>query len=282
MFALRSAPPGEVSLRGQTYRLARVFKHDFWAATCLYRSDDPHARYPAAVIKFGRSQDFAGLPLRWLGLANRDHEEAIYRRLEGLPGVPDYLGRVGEMGYAIEYVDAKPLDHLDVPPAGFFDRLRTVFDNVHARGVAYVDSNKRSNILVRPDGSPVLIDFQISIARRPDLPPPLRNLIDRVVDYMIGRDIYHLYKHKRRLAPHELTVEEEILSRKRSGVHALHRRLTKPYRALRRRFLRKQHETGRLVSPTAELEDHYQPEKATWRESDAQDSDEPSKPTGGE
>jgi hypothetical protein len=74
-------------------------------------------------------------------------------------------------------------------------------------------------------------------------------------------------KHKRRLAPNELAPEEEALSRRRTGLHALHRKLTKPWRALRRRFLRRQHASGRLKSPTAELEDHHQPEKATWRDS---------------
>jgi len=85
---------------------------------------------------------------------------------------------------------------------------------------------------------------------------------------MMGKDLYHLYKHKRRLAPDELTPEEDALSRKRSGVHLLHRKLTKPYRALRRGFLKKQFEKGSLESPTAALEDHHQPEKATWRRSD--------------
>ena len=53
-----------------------------------------------------------------------------------------------------------------------------------------------------------------------------------------------------------------LLTRLHDG---LHRKLTKPYRRLRRAFLRKQHETGALQSPTADLEDHYQPEKETWR-----------------
>ena len=81
----------------------------------------------------------------------------------------------------------------------------------------------------------------------------------------MGKDLYHLYKHKRRLAPNELTPEEEILSRNRSGVHLLHRKLTKPYRALRRGFLKKQFAKGSLKSPTADLEDHHQPEKDSWR-----------------
>jgi hypothetical protein len=86
-----------------------------------------------------------------------------------------------------------------------------------------------------------------------------------VVRYFQDKDIYHLYKHKRRLAESELTEQEREISLHRTGLHALHRWLTKPYRAIRRRFLGDKYRKGKLVSPTSQLEDHYQPEKETWR-----------------
>ena len=263
MFALRDVS-STLSVAGDEYSLLRVFKHDFYAATCLYQAVSP-ARFPRIVVKFGRRQMFCGLPLAWLGRWNRRHEEAIYRVLSGVEGVPRWLGRCRDGGYAIEYIDAKPLDHLEAPPPGFFDRLREIFDAIHARGVAYCDANKRSNILVDPSGRPFLVDFQLAIHRRDDLPWPLRAIVGACVRYLAGKDLYHLYKHKRRLAPQELTEQEEALSRHRSFLHRLHRKFTKPYRFLRRDFLRKRYEQGKLVSPTAKLEDHHQPEKATWR-----------------
>jgi hypothetical protein len=219
---------------------------------------------PNLVVKFGREQSFCGFPLAWLGEWNRNHEEAIYARLAGVRGVPRWGGRVGAYGYAIEYIDGLPLDHYEHPPARFFDGLREIFDTLHARGVAYGDANKRSNILVGPGGQPYLIDYQISIRTRADL-PLIGAAIGVAVRYLCRKDLYHLYKHKRRLAPEELTPEEDALSRDRGGLHLLHRKLTKPYRALRRRFLHKQYQKGQLVSPTAQLEDHVQPEKETWR-----------------
>ena len=87
----------------------------------------------------------------------------------------------------------------------------------------------------------------------------------QAVSYIAHRDIYHIYKHKRRMCPQCLRPEERELSLSRTGLHALHRKLTKPWRYFRRWFLRKQYETGRLRSPTADLEDHYQPEKDGWR-----------------
>ena len=210
MFALRSAPPGEVYLSGHTYRIEKVFKHDFFAATCLYQTPESGAEFPRIVVKFGREQDFLGLPTDWLGVYNRRREEAIYRELAGVKGTPAWIGRVGHTGYAIEYLDAVPLDHLDGPPAGFFDRLRELFDAIHARGVGYCDANKRSNILGGAGGEPYRVDFQLSVRRRPRWLWPWRHLVDRAVDYVIGQDLYHLYKHKRRLAPQELTPHQAL------------------------------------------------------------------------
>ncbi len=271
MFALPQAPAERIEIAGREYRLLRVFKHDFLAATCLYEFDATTgtAEAPPAiakvVVKLGRAQPFCGFPLQIYAKMLADHEEAIYHALAGVEGVPRWVARMGEGAFAIEYVDAVPLDHLASPPPGYFERLRAIFDAIHARGVAYVDSNKRSNLLVTEDGTPFVIDFQISIRTSDDWPWPLRPIASAAVRYLSAKDIYHLYKHKRRLAPAELTEAEAVLSRSRSRLHLLHRKLAKPYRAIRRRFLSKQHAKGSLQSPTADLETHHQPEKDSWR-----------------
>jgi hypothetical protein len=36
-------PPESLELAGATYSLVRVFKHDFFAATCFYRAARPRA-----------------------------------------------------------------------------------------------------------------------------------------------------------------------------------------------------------------------------------------------
>ena len=268
MFALPSAPSKTMKICGAKYRLTRVFKHDFWAATCLYTNIDESGRsqkFSKIVVKFGRSQPLAGIPLKWVGKMLADHEESIYARLGGIAAVPQWVARISPICYAMEYIDAIPLDHLESIPVGFFDLLREVFDTVHQRGVAYGDANKKSNILVTQDGKPVLIDYQISIFQNNEWIFPLRQIREKFVHYLMNKDLYHLYKHKRRLAPNELTPEEDALSRKRSGIHLLHRKFSKPYRAMRRGFLKKQFAKGSLESPTAALEDHHQPEKESWR-----------------
>jgi hypothetical protein len=277
LFALRESPPAEIDLVGRRYRRVRVFKHDFWAATCLYElaadGEQPDAAaIPKVVVKFGRTQPLCGVDMSWYGRWMHAHEKAIYRDLKGVRGVPRWAGEVSETAYAMEYIESRPLDHEPPPPEGFFDELRTLFDEIHGRGVGYCDANKRSNILVADDGRPFLVDYQISIRRRDDLPRPLRNIVAAAVRYIAQKDLYHLYKHKRRISPAELTGEEEVLSRRPGGLHGLHRRLTKHWRRLRRSFLSRQHDSGRLHSPSADLEDHHQPEKATWRKTDGEES----------
>jgi len=224
------------------------------------------ARPAAVVVKYGRARDFCGIALGWYAHAMADHEQAIYRALAGVPGVPAWVARLTATSYAIEYVPSESLDRFGPPPRGFFDRLRQLFDAVHANGVAYTDSNKRSNILVGPAGEAFLVDFQISMRRRDDLHWPLRAIVRSIIRYMQGRDLYHIYKHKRRLSPAEMTDEEMTLSRRRGFWHAVHRRATDPYRFIRRAILRSLHRKGALKSPTDHLEDLVQPEKATWRE----------------
>lgn len=270
MFALRGAPAALLKVRGLRYRLVRVFKHDFFAATCLYEMEEGAGAAACdgprkIVVKYGRQQSFCGLPTAWIGDFHRNHEESIYRCLEGVSGVPRWVGRIGTIGYAMEYIEGRPLDHAPPPPAGFFEELRKVFDAIHQRGIVYVDSNKRSNILIGPEDKPFVIDYQISFRRRDDLPWPFSRILAGVADYFCRKDLYHLYKHKRRIAPRELTPAEEQISRRQGLLHVLHSRLTKRYRNIRRRFLKDQFAKGTLTSPTAGLEDHNQPEKESWR-----------------
>lgn len=266
LFALRHPPPSRLRVQGRAYELVRVFKHDFYAATALYAAAEAGAPPEKLVVKFGREQPFCGLPLAWIGRHLLRRERALHRRVDGVPGVQRWVAAISPTAYALEYLEGITLDRLTAPPpAGFFDRLRELIDAFHARGAAYGDLHKRSNILVAPDGRPGLIDFQISLIDDERASWPRRWWVRRWVRYLQRMDLYHLYKHKRRLAPDELTEEQQRLSRPRGRVIAFHRRMATPLRRLRRAFLNRLHRKGKLVSPSAHLEDHEQPEKATWR-----------------
>ncbi len=209
----------------------KTFKHDFFAATGLYRGPDG-----LAVLKLGRRGGFLGFPLAWIGEFLASREAAMYRRVQHLPNVPRYIGRVGANGFLHAYVPGRPLRRDDVPPDGFFPELESLLAQLHARDIAYVDLNKRENILLGDDGRPYLIDFQISVylpRRGVGRLPPLRWLLARFQH----ADEYHCLKHKRRARPDQLTDEQRRNATRISPWIALHRFVARPLTQLRRRVL---------------------------------------------
>ncbi len=234
--------PEEIVLANTIYRLNKVFKHDFFAATALYelndQSQDIEKSYPAKVVlKLGRRQHFLGLPLVWLGRIICRHELSNLNHLNGLGSVPRVLSPYGDLGIIYEYIDGHSLDEEKDLPDDFFDKLLDLLQQVHQQDIVYLDMNKRGNILVGPDGQPRLIDFQISLYIGP------RSLISRrlssyVRNILQKADIYHVLKHKRRLCPELLKPHEQTLAYSRSRLVRLHRLAATPLRKLRRLLLK--------------------------------------------
>jgi len=110
-----------------------------------------------------------------------------------------------------------------------------LFEALHARNVAYVDSNKRENILYGVDGKPWLIDFQISLESPKG---EQSNFVRRWwMRRFIRADWYHYYKHKTRLLPEVCTEDDFERAEDRGWLHSLHRRLSRPVILVRRKFL---------------------------------------------
>jgi hypothetical protein len=225
-------PPGLFSLAGRQYRRLAVLKHDFFAATALYQGSDGSK----AILKLGRTKEMLALPLDWLGRWLTGRERAAYAAIADLPAVPKLLGSVGQNGFVHAYVEGHPLQRHERVGDQFFDQLANVIDQLHRRDMAYIDLEKRENILVGDDGRPYLIDFQISLrltgwwARR------------RVARWLLGAfqrgDTYHLLKHKRRHRPDLMTEQECAAVKRRSLALRIHRTVATPLTALRRRALR--------------------------------------------
>lgn len=242
--------PPSILLADGEYRHVRTFKHDFFAATGLY--DGPSGR---VILKIGRVAGLLGIPMKWLGRLHAAHEGALYQELDGLEGIPRWLGRWGETGFVHAFVEGHPLQRNEQLGDEFFDRLDALMDELHRRGIAYVDLEKRENILVRDDGRPCLIDFQISWkwaghhgAKRTGL----QRLIPAALgDLLLAKlqqgDRYHLLKHRRRHRPDTLTAEQLSASYRRGWYIELHRRASWPFTAVRRGVLKKL--TGRSRSP---------------------------------
>ena len=54
--------------------------------------------------------------------------------------------------------------------AQFFPRLQTTLAEIHRQGITHNDLSKPENILVKPDGAPILIDFQIALDSHSRIP----------------------------------------------------------------------------------------------------------------
>jgi hypothetical protein len=236
----RDGLPEVVEAGGVSYRLTQTVKHDFWAATGFYLGEDGQK----AVLKMGRREPYAGIPLAWAGRFLCARELRFYRALSDLPNVPAVLGEVGKTGFLHGYVEGRPLSRREKTPDPFFGELMEVVQRIHQRGIAYVDANKPENILLGEDGKPHLIDFQISWD------------LTELGDWWLNRwwlarlqesDVYHVLKHKKRMRPDQLTEAERARVERRGFLINLHRVLTKPYHRLRKHYFKRLKDSGRLL-----------------------------------
>ncbi len=225
-------PPDVVTLSGTQFRFAKLFKHDFFAATAVYESQDSKA-----IVKFGRQASFFGFPLSWIGRFLAWRECTICEALADMPEVPTSLGRFIPTAFAHDFIEGQHLAKgMDVPD-DFFDRLSDAIDRLHARGLAYVDLEKRQNVIVSTEGKPYLIDFQISWywpAKYGGELFPVRWLRKQ---FQNG-DRYHLLKLRRRIRPDQLTPEQLAASYRKPRAVRIHRFLAAPFLAIRRTLLR--------------------------------------------
>jgi hypothetical protein len=238
--------PQRVRVMGRTFEFVRLFKHDFFAATGLYQQSDSSVGVPAdtnnnraiprqAVVKFQRTFPLFGIPMQWLGAIVARHEIAVFKALDGLEGVPGFMGEIGTTGYIHEFIPGDDLKPEFAPGAEFFSRLESLLNAIHARSIAYVDTNKRENILYGADGKPYLIDFQISFFCRHG---EKDNLLSRwILRRLQKEDWYHFYKHKTRLAAQICTPDDFQHANNRSWYIRLHRSFAQPIIHARRRFL---------------------------------------------
>jgi hypothetical protein len=224
--------PDRVTCAGQRYEIVETFKHDFFAATGLYRGASG-----LAVLKINRTNEFFGLPLGWAGRLLARREIRLYAAARDLPGIPRLLGAVGETGFMHAFVPGHPLGRREAVGELFFAQLLALVSALHTRHIAYVDLNKRQNILVGIDGRPYLIDFQISLHW-----PPTGWRRWSVARWLLTRfqhgDYYHCLKHKRRLRPDLLTADEARAVARLSPWIRVHRWIARPLTHLRRRTLR--------------------------------------------
>ncbi|MGE5296279.1 MAG: protein kinase domain-containing protein [Solirubrobacterales bacterium] len=229
--------------------IERVFKHDFLAATALYKSATHKPRLPERLVcKTGREMHFCLIPLGWLGRLVTGIEVRRLACCKGIAEVPRVLARPRPNVYAYEYIEGTSLGEEPALPPDFFDQLLAAVEQIHAKNIVHFDLHKPGNILVDNHGRPHIIDFQLSL-HVGDRALLSKWLSHRFRLWLQSYDIYHVCKHKRKLQPERLTRIEEQLSRNRTLPLQVHRAVARPYKWVRRACLRYLCARGVLVAP---------------------------------
>jgi RIO-like serine/threonine protein kinase len=154
--------------------------------------------FPALV------KDYSRRPLLYRETWGRfmiDRETLIFREIDGLPGIPRYLGRIDATAFAMEYIEGEECGDVALKSlsAGFFVRLADTVRAMHARNIFHGDLRQRRNILVGPGEQPYLIDFASG----------LRVPRDTALGRFLARtDLSGVAKLKRKLAPHLIDEDD--------------------------------------------------------------------------
>ncbi len=104
----------------------------------------------------------------WLRRVMLRREYAAYQRLQGVPGVPRCFGVEADGSLLLEFLEGEPYRETATALRDrdmFFSELLRSILAVHAAGVAHADLKRRGNILISPDGRPVLLDFGSAVLR---------------------------------------------------------------------------------------------------------------------
>jgi hypothetical protein len=271
----RGEPPPTIEAGGAQFDLVEVFKHDSWAATALYGNGDAKI-----VVKFNRRQPLLFVPMGWLGRWLARREARAMRLLRGVACFPEDAGGVRVSGRRVAsaaahvFAEGHPL-HIDERPGDdFFPRLDAAVRALHRLGMAYVDLNKRENIIVTEAGAPLLVDFQIHFRAPRWLAwlPPVRWLLRELQ----AGDFYHLQKHIRWHRPDLVPPDAPPLEELRPAGARLWRGLYTPLLAARRKlfvWLRIRGSGGLAV-------DELEPEKAARITRERAASNPPSRTPG--
>jgi len=140
---------------------------------------------------------------RWL--IRREFE--IYKKLQGIKGIPQVYKLLDKDAFILEYIEGTDCSKLEKGslPEVFFSQLKDLIDEIHARGVVHCDLKKRANIIVTNGYQPYLVDFATSFTKGSRF-----NFIQNwFYKQFYQDDLNSIAKLKKKISPHLLTPEEE-------------------------------------------------------------------------
>lgn len=128
-------------------------------------------------------------------------EARALRRLAGLEGVPALLAWDGRE-LLRGYIDGLPMQEARPVARAYYREALRLLAALHRRGVVHNDLAKEPNWLVRPDGRPALVDFQIAWTR---------DRRSRLFRLLAREDLRHLLKHKRSYCAAALSARQRAI-----------------------------------------------------------------------
>ncbi|WP_267222124.1 RIO1 family regulatory kinase/ATPase [Dyella silvae] len=128
-------------------------------------------------------------------------EARALAKLDGIDGVPALLGWNGRE-LLRSYIAGAPMQQAQPRDRAYYREALRLLAALHRRGIVHNDLAKEPNWLVRTDGRPALVDFQIAWTRGK------RGALFRL---LAREDLRHLLKHKRTYCPEALSARQTAI-----------------------------------------------------------------------
>lgn len=137
----------------------------------------------------------------WLARVLLRREARALAALRSLDGTPRLI-KNDKYTLARSYMPGVPMFEGRPRDSGYFRAMARLSRSMHRLGVVHNDLAKEPNLLVRDDGSPAFVDFQLAWTTK------RRGRLFRAA---AREDIRHLLKHKRTYRPDLLTAREHSI-----------------------------------------------------------------------
>ncbi len=137
----------------------------------------------------------------WLARRLLQREAKALAALQGIDGVPELI-QSDRMTLNRSFMQGTPMFDGRPKERQFYKEAHRLLRRVHSAGVVHNDLAKEPNILLRENGSPGFIDFQLAA---------YTNKRGRLFRAAAREDIRHLLKHKRTYRADLLTAREQAI-----------------------------------------------------------------------
>ncbi len=125
--------------------------------------------YSSAVFRYDYDEGALAIKTPVGGFWQRQllrRELRAYQALQGIDGLVRCHQLLDGQWLILDWQEATPFRFAEIGDHElFFQRLRTILDEMHRRGVAHGDLKKKENLLVAPGDQPIVLDLGTAVLR---------------------------------------------------------------------------------------------------------------------